>query len=90
MVGYPGQALALDRLRPDAWVADVVYTPLETRLIAEARRRGCRVMTGRGMCVHQAAEAFRLFTGRTPDVDRMGRLFDRLCSERDAGLAAAG
>lgn len=90
MLGHPGQPLALEDLRPELWVGDVVYTPLETRLIAEARRRGCRVLTGGGMCVYQAAEAFRLFTGRTPDVERMIQLFDRLCAARDAAMVAGG
>jgi shikimate dehydrogenase len=46
------------------WVADVIYTPIETELIEAARAAGTRVLTGGGMCVHQAAETFRLFTGR--------------------------
>lgn len=80
MYGYPGMAIPLELLRPALWVADVVYTPLETPLIAAARRLGCRVMTGGGMCVHQAAEAFHLFTGIRPDVARMHRLFATLCA----------
>lgn len=90
MAGHPGQPLPSECLRPELWVADIVYTPLETQLVAAARRRGCRVMTGGGMCVHQAAAAFRLFTGVAPDVARMQALFDRLCRQRDAGMAAAG
>ena len=46
-------------------------------------------MTGGGMCVHQAAESFRAFTGLSPDIERMRALFDRLVKERDAKLAAA-
>jgi shikimate 5-dehydrogenase len=41
------------------------------------------------MCVHQAAEAFRLFTGVSPDIARMHALFTRACAARDAKLAAA-
>lgn len=89
MLGYGGIPIPPERLRSELWIADVVYTPLETALIAAARARGGRVMTGGGMCVHQAAEAFRLFTGIEPDVARMHRLFDRLCAARDAALAAA-
>ena len=73
----------------EQWIADVIYTPLETQLIANAKRKGCRTMTGGGMCVHQAAELFRLFTGISPDIERMRTLFDRLVKERDAKLAAA-
>jgi shikimate 5-dehydrogenase len=39
--------------------------------------------------VHQAAESFHLFTGMSPDVERMRALFDRLVKERDAKLFAA-
>jgi len=75
MEGRPGLPLDPDLLRPGLWVADIVYRPLETRLLAAARRRGCRTLDGGGMVVHQAAEAFRLFTGREPDVARMLRDF---------------
>ena len=50
-------------LRPQCWVADIVYFPLETPLLGEARRRGCRTMSGQGMAVIQAVLAFELFTG---------------------------
>jgi shikimate dehydrogenase len=90
MTGYPGQPIPSEALRPELWIADVVYTPLETQLVAAARRKGCRVMTGGGMCVHQAAAAFHLFTGIEPDLSRMHRLFDALCAERDARIAAVG
>ena len=90
MTGFPGQSIPSEALRAEMWIADVVYTPLETQLIAAARRRGCRVLTGGGMCVHQAAAAFRLFTGVEPDVSRMHRTFDALCAKRDANGTAAG
>lgn len=89
MLGFPGLPLDPALLQPRHWVADVIYTPLETDLIAAARARGCRTLTGGGMCVHQAAEAFRLFTGRAADVARMHRLFDDEVKIRDAALAAA-
>ena len=49
--------------------------PLETELLREARARGCRTMSGGGMAVFQAVAAFRLFTGRDPDIARMLRHF---------------
>jgi shikimate dehydrogenase len=85
MVGHPGTSVPVDLLRPDLWVSDVVYFPLETELIALARRRGCRVLPGGGMAVHQAVAAFELFTGCRPDVDRMGRHFAQLTREELAG-----
>ena len=51
------------RSTPSHWCADVIYTPLDTEFIKARRGQGRRVMNGGGMCVHQAAEAFRLFTG---------------------------
>ena len=89
MHGYPGVPIPEELIAPEQWIADVIYTPLETQLIKNAKRKGCRTMTGGGMCVHQAAESFRLFTGMTPDVERMRALFERLVKERDAKLFAA-
>jgi len=77
-------------LRPDHWAADVIYTPLETEFIKAAAARGARVLTGGGMCVYQAVEAFRLFSGVTPDVERMHRTFIRALAARDAVLAPQG
>ena len=54
-------------LRSDALVFDSVYRPLETRLLREARARGCRTQDGLDMLVHQAVEQIRLWTHRTPD-----------------------
>ena len=71
MEKYPGMPLAADMLEPRHWIAEVVYFPLETELLAEARRRGCRTLDGGGMAVFQAVGAFRLFTGREPDATRM-------------------
>ena len=71
MAKYPGLPLAADLLDPRHWVAEVVYFPLETALLAEARRRGCSTLDGGGMAVFQAVGAFRLFTGREPDAARM-------------------
>lgn len=71
MVKMPGTPLSLDLLHPDLWVADIVYFPLETELLRAAKRLGCRTLDGGGMAVFQAAAAFRLFTGREPNTDRM-------------------
>ena len=47
-------------------MADIIYFPAETELLARARARGCRTLSGAGMAVFQAVEAFRLFTGLVP------------------------
>jgi shikimate dehydrogenase len=71
MVGYPGMPVPVELLRPDLWVADVVYFPLETELLCTARTIGSRAMSGSAMAVFQAVGAFRLFTGIEPDAARM-------------------
>jgi shikimate dehydrogenase len=78
MEGHPGSPIDPALLRPEHWVADVIYRPLDTELIKAARERGCRVADGGGMVAYQAAASFRLFTGRTPDEDRMYRDFVEL------------
>jgi shikimate dehydrogenase len=71
MMGHPGIAIEPKFLRPDMWVADIVYFPLETELLRAARQRGCQTLDGGSMAVFQAAEAFHLFTGFEPDRERM-------------------
>ena len=76
MAGHPGLALPATLLRPDLWVAEVVYVPLETELLREARGKGCRTLDGGGMALCQAAQAFRLFTGLEADPSRMQAIFN--------------
>lgn len=71
MVGHPGIALPIEKLNSAQWVADIVYFPLETELLARARELGCRTLDGVTMVVFQAAAAFDLFTGLTADRERM-------------------
>ena len=71
MAAHPGMPVPAELLRPDLWVADVVYRPLETELLRAANKRGCRTLDGGGMVVFQAAHAFRFFTGIEPDSERM-------------------
>lgn len=76
MAKMPGAAIDPALLHPSQWVADIVYFPLETALLAAARARGCRVLPGAGMAVFQAVRAFALFTGRQACPDRMRATFD--------------
>ncbi len=78
MAKYPGMAVSASLLRPDLWVADIVYFPLETELLRQARSRGCRTMSGGGMAVFQAVGAFRLFAGLEPNAERMLRHFSAM------------
>jgi shikimate dehydrogenase len=75
MAKYPGLPLPAALLRPDLWVAEIIYFPMETELLRMARALGCRTLDGGGMAVFQAVEAFRLFTGINPDAERMLRHF---------------
>ncbi|RZJ26131.1 MAG: shikimate dehydrogenase [Haliea sp.] len=74
----PGLPLPEQLLRPDLWVAEVVYFPLETALLRAARARGCAVVDGGTMAVGQAVGAFHLFTGLQADAARMEAHFRRL------------
>ena len=58
-------------LGPGQMVADLVYHPLQTPLLAEARARGAVAVNGLGMLIHQAAHAFRLWTGEDPPLEVM-------------------
>lgn len=63
-----------DALRPGALVFDAVYRPLETRLLREARTRGCRTVDGLRMLVHQAREQIRIWSGISPSFDHLYRI----------------
>ena len=84
MTGYGGVPLDPALIRPSHFVADVIYTPIDTEFVKAAQARQCRTMNGGGMCVHQAVDAFRHFTGLSPDVARMKRTFETALAARDA------
>ena len=69
MQGKQPLRVPLDALSPDALVTDLVYTPLITSFLAEAQARGCRVVDGLGMLLHQAAPGFERWFDRRPEVD---------------------
>lgn len=75
MSSHPGTPVAVEFLRSDMWVADVVYLPLETQLLRDARQIGCRTLDGSGMAVNQAVDAFTLFSGIAADPQRMRETF---------------
>ncbi len=68
MVGQPPLDVSLANLPASALVADIVYAPLETPLLADARRLGATTVDGLGMLLHQARPAFRDWTGMMPEV----------------------
>lgn len=79
MKSHPGLPIDAEWLLPRHWVADIVYMPLFTELLALAEGKGCRTLRGGGMTVYQAAAAFELFTGIAPDAERMSLHFTDLC-----------
>ncbi|RWD34282.1 MAG: shikimate dehydrogenase [Mesorhizobium sp.] len=79
MKSHPGLPIDAEWLLPRHWVADIVYMPLVTELLALAEGKGCRTLRGGSMTVYQAAAAFELFTGIAPDADRMSLHFTDLC-----------
>ena len=71
MTKLPGTPVPAALLRTELWVAEIVYFPLETELLRDARALGCRTLDGGNMAVFQAVKAFELFCGQVPDADRM-------------------
>ncbi|NLP63507.1 shikimate dehydrogenase [Paraburkholderia sacchari] len=84
MAKLPGLPLPPEYLHARLWVADIVYFPIRTALLEAAEARGCRVLSGGGMAVYQAVDAFRLFTGHEPDAERMYAHLQSMLA-RDAG-----
>jgi shikimate dehydrogenase len=68
MVGEPPLDLTLDALPRSAVVADIIYTPLQTSLLAQAQARGNATVNGLGMLLHQARPAFASWFGLQPEV----------------------
>lgn len=69
MDGQPALDISLRALDDDALVTDLVYTPLQTPLLAEARKRGHVAVDGLGMLLHQAVPGFETWFHKKPDVD---------------------
>jgi shikimate dehydrogenase len=88
MMKSPGIPLPADMIAPAQWVVEIIYFPLQTQLLKTARAIGCRTLDGGGMAIYQAVGAFQLFTGISPDAQRMARHFDSL-ARRPAALATA-
>lgn len=73
MVGKPDFAVPLDALDRRTIVTDLVYTPLRTPLLIAAQDRGCQVVDGLGMLLHQAAPGFERWFDHRPDIDAVTR-----------------
>ena len=77
----PGLPVRAELLRTDLWVADIVYRPLVTELVAAATALGAPVLDGGHMATGQAVDTFRLITGLEPDAARMRAHFLELIEE---------
>lgn len=73
MTGKKDFRVPLDALAPGMLVTDLVYTPLQTRLLKEAEEKGCQVVDGLGMLLHQAVPGFERWFGTRPEVDETTR-----------------
>ncbi|WCR10923.1 shikimate dehydrogenase [Paracoccus stylophorae] len=73
MDGKQALRVPLDALPDSALVTDLVYTPLMTPFLAQAQARGCQIVDGLGMLLHQAAPGFERWFGRRPEVDEETR-----------------
>ncbi|WP_412564857.1 shikimate dehydrogenase [Thalassobius sp. MITS945101] len=69
MLGHPELRVPLDGLQKGALVTDLVYNPLQTRLLREAEEMGCVTVDGLGMLIHQAVPGFERWFGKRPEVD---------------------
>ncbi|MEL6609961.1 MAG: shikimate dehydrogenase [Pseudomonadota bacterium] len=74
MVGNPELRVPLDGIEPGDLVTDIVYTPLETRLLREAAQQGAQTVDGLGMLLYQAVPGFERWFGHRPVVDPDTRL----------------
>jgi shikimate dehydrogenase len=87
MHDHPGTPFNTALLRPNLWVADIVYRPLDTELLRAARAVGCPTLAGGRMAVFQAADAFRLITGLEPNAERMMQHFRELASAEETAAS---
>lgn len=69
MSGNQPLRIPFDALAPDTLVTDLVYTPLMTPFLVEAQARGCHIVDGLGMLLHQAAPGFERWFGQRPVID---------------------
>lgn len=68
MVGKPTLDIKLEKLSRETLVADIVYNPLYTKLLKDAKENGNKTITGIGMLLHQAAKSFTMWSGLEPKI----------------------
>ncbi len=86
MKGAPPLDIDLSHTAPEATVCDIVYSPLETELLGQARERGLRAVDGLGMLLHQAVPGFEIWFGVRPQVTpELRKAVLATITERDSG-----
>jgi shikimate dehydrogenase len=80
MVGYPGSAVPLDLLGSQRWAFEAVYTPVDTPFKLAAEAAGLKILSGFELFFRQGVDAFRIFTGLTPDPVALRRLLAEAAS----------
>jgi shikimate dehydrogenase len=63
--------VAMEWLRPDIYVMDIIYDPVETKLLKDAKKVGAKVISGIEMLIHQGAASFEIWTGRQAPIKIM-------------------
>jgi shikimate dehydrogenase len=84
MKGQEELNVDLTNLPPEAIVADIVYVPLQTKLLAQAEARGLRTVGGLGMLLHQAVVGFEKWFGLRPEVTP--ELYELVAGDIDPGF----
>ncbi len=72
-IPFPAVMLTSDHI-----VTDLVYNPVETRLLSAARKQGCKTVSGLGMLAYQGAASFKLWTGQTAPVEIMHQVIAKM------------
>ena len=75
--GEAGLNIDLDTLKPRMVVADVIFSPPQTKLLRDAAARGCRTLDGLGMLVNQGVVGVQYWTGVEPDADVMRKALEK-------------
>lgn len=73
MTGKPELRISLDRLSADTVVTDIVYNPLETALLQQAKQIGCTTVDGLGMLIYQGLPGFERWFGQRPVIDETAK-----------------
>lgn len=89
MARHPGIPFDPANLSPHAWIAEIVYRPVETELVRQGRASGRQVIDGSMMAAGQAIDSLRILTGLEPDQDRVRADLLALLQAEEASAATS-